>query len=75
MSQHNRLYHFCSYDVVENEAHFVLECPLDNSSRKKFQSLFEHAVLESLKSFFQVDQQVNICHFLTKATALHHSRE
>jgi hypothetical protein len=75
MSQHNRLYHFCSYDVVEKEVDFLLECPLDISSRDKFQPLFEYAILGSLKSFFQVDQQVNISHFLTKATALHHSRK
>jgi hypothetical protein len=55
-----RLCHFCSYNAVENEAHFMLACPLYNPIRYKFQSLFEHVVPGSLKSFFQLDQQVNI---------------
>ena len=41
----------------------------------KFPSLFENVVSWSLKSFFELDQQVNISLYLTKATALHHSRE
>ena len=28
ISRDTRLYHFCSYNVAENEAHFMLECPL-----------------------------------------------
>ena len=75
ISRDNRLCHFCSYNVVENEAHFVLECPLYNSIRDKFQSLFENVVLGSLKSFFQLDHQVDISLYLTEATALRHSRE
>ena len=39
-------------NVVENEAHFVLECALHNPIRGKFQRLFEKAVLGSLKSSF-----------------------
>ena len=26
----NRLYHFCSYNTIENETRFVLECPLEH---------------------------------------------
>ena len=55
---------------VWNEAHFVLECPLYFFIRDKFQSLFEKVVLGSLKSSFQLDQQVDINLFLKKATAL-----
>ena len=61
--------------IVENEAHFVLECSLYNPIRDKFPSLFENVLLGSFKSFFQFDQQVNICFYLTEATALRHSRE
>ena len=47
-SRDNRLCHFCSYDMVENEAHFVFEYPLFNPIREKFSSLFENVVLGSL---------------------------
>ena len=30
-----KLYHFCSYNVVKSETHFVLKCPLYNSIRIK----------------------------------------
>ena len=36
--------HICSCDVVDNEAHFVLECPPYDSLRDGFLSLFENAV-------------------------------
>jgi len=75
ISRDKRLCNFCSYNVVENEAHFVLECPLYSSIRDKFQSLFENIVLGSIKSFFQLDHQVDISLYLTEATALRHSRE
>ena len=52
ISGDNRLCHFFLYNVVENEAHFVLECPLNNPIRDKFQSLFENEILGILKSFF-----------------------
>ena len=60
-SRDNRLCHFFSYIIVEIEAHFVLEGPLYNSMiRDKLQSLFENIILGSLKSFFQLDHQVDI---------------
>ena len=42
ISRDDNLCHPCSYDVVENEAHFEIECPppLYNSIDYKFQSLF-----------------------------------
>ena len=46
--RYNRLCHIRSYNVVNNEAHFVLKCPLYNSIKDKFQSLFEKVVLGSL---------------------------
>jgi hypothetical protein len=61
--------------TVENEAHFVLECPLYNPIRDKFPSLFENVVPWSHKSFVQLDQQVNISLCLMKATALRHFKE
>ena len=45
-----------------------------NPVRDKFPSLFENVVPGSLKSFFQLDQQVNISLYLTEATAIHHFR-
>jgi hypothetical protein len=70
-----RLCHLCSYNAVASEAHFVLECPLYNPIKVKFPSIFENVVLESLKSFFQLDDQVNIRLYTTEATALCHSRK
>ena len=32
----NKLCHFCSYNGIEIEGHFVLECPLYNSIKDKF---------------------------------------
>ena len=43
------------------------------SIRDKFPSLFENVVLGSLKSFFQLDNQVDINLYLIEATALRHS--
>ena len=43
---------FCSYNVIENEAHFVLENPLYKPNRDKFPTQFENIVQGSLKSCF-----------------------
>ena len=59
-----------SNNVVENEAHFVLECPLDNSITDRFPTLFQNVVLSSLKSLFQLDHQVDISLYLTEAKAI-----
>ena len=75
MSLDSRLCHFCSYNAIENEAHFVSECPLYNCIRDKFASLFETTIPRNLESFFQLDRQVDISLNLTKATALCHPRE
>ena len=69
------LCHFCSYNVVENEAHFVLECPLYKLIRVNFSTLFDNVVLGSLKYFIQLDHQVDINLYLMEAIALCHSRE
>jgi hypothetical protein len=53
----------------------MLECPLYNPTRDKFSSLFDNIVPRSLKSFFQLDQQVNISLYLMGVIALRHSRE
>ena len=74
MSRDNRLCHFCSYNAIDNEAHFVLECPLYNLAKDKFPSLFENVILGSLKSFLQSDQQVDTSLYLTEATVLHNSK-
>ena len=75
ISRDTRLCRFCSFNVVENEAHFVLECPLYNPIRDQFPSLFENIVPGSLKFFFQLDQQVDVSLYLAEATALHHSKK
>ena len=69
ISRDTGLCHFCSYNIVESEAHYVLECPLYDPIRDKFPSLVENVVLGSLKSFFQMDHQDDISLFLLEATA------
>ena len=59
----------------ENEAHLVLECPLYDFIRDKFPSLFKNVVSGCFKSFFQLDQQVDIILYLTEATTLGHSKK
>ena len=78
ISRDTRLCRFCFYYTVENETHFVFKCPLCNLLEISFHHyllLFENVVPGSLKSFFQLNLQVEICLYLTEATALHHSRE
>ena len=75
ISRDDELCYFCSYNVAENEAHFVLECPLYNPIKDKFQSLLEKVVLRSLKSFFQLDHQVDVSLYLTAGIALRLFRE
>ena len=70
-SRDNKLCYFCSYNAVENKAHFVLECPLYNPIRDKFPSIFGN-VLGSLKSFFQSYHQVDMS-VPIEDTALCHS--
>ena len=43
--------------------------------RDRFALLFENVILWRLKSFFQLDDQVDIRLYLTEATVLYHSRE
>ena len=50
----------------------MLVRPLYNPIRDKYSSIYENIVPRSLKSFFQLDQQVNISLYLTEATTLHH---
>ena len=58
-----------------HEAHFVLELPLYNPIIGNFSSLFENVVVGNLKSFFQLDHQVDITLYFTEAAKLHHSGE
>ena len=55
ISRNNRPCHFCSDDVVENKAHFILKLPLYNPIRDKISSIFKNLILGSFKSFFQLD--------------------
>ena len=61
--------HFCSCNTIQDEAYFMLECPI----RVKFPSLFENIIQGSLKSL--LDHQVGISLYLTEASTLCHSRE
>ena len=73
VSRYYRLYHFCSYNATENVPHFVLKCPYITPLETSL-SLFENVLLGSRKSFLQLDHQVDINLYLTKASALRHSR-
>lgn len=53
-----------TFYVCRIEAHFVLEHPLYNSSKDKFPSLFHIVALESLKSLYQLDQQIDVSCYL-----------
>ena len=55
--------------LIENEARFVYRFMRDY----RFASLFENVALQSLKSFFQLKDQVDICLYLTEDTALRHA--
>ena len=48
------VWHFPSHDTVEDDAHFVLGCPLHKFIRAKYTSQFENAISRSLGSFFQI---------------------
>jgi hypothetical protein len=58
VSRDTRLCRFFSYNIIEIEAHFVLECPLYKPTTNKFPTLIVNVVLRSLKPFFQLDHQV-----------------
>jgi hypothetical protein len=75
ISRDNRLCHCFSYNIVENETHFVLECPLYNPISDKFQYLFTKASIGSLRSFSPSSHQLGISIYLMEATALRHSRK
>ena len=48
------LVNFFSYNVVENEAHFLLERPLNNLIRDNFPSLFEECSSKKPQVFLSV---------------------
>ena len=75
-SRDSTLLQLCFINSIENEAHFMLDCPLlIDSRRDRFPSLLRNAVLGSLTYFFQWDHQVNTNRYLTEAVALRYSRE
>lgn len=73
---HN-LYTFQNNHIVRRT--LCWSCPLHNSIRDKFQSLFEYVVFGSLKPLFRLDHQVDtslsLSHTHTKVTTLCHSRK
>ena len=76
ISRDNKLCHFCSYDVVENDSLCARVSLYITSLDISFNHcLFEKALVGSFESFFQLHHQVNISLHLTEATALGHSRE
>ena len=55
----NTFCQFCSYNVIENEAHCVLECLFYNSIRNRFPSQFSLSkVALDGESFFQLDHDL-----------------
>ena len=76
ISRGTRFCHFCSHNVVQNEAPFVLNIALYNPIIYIYVlSLFENVVLGSLKSFFQLDHDIDICLYIPEVAALHHSKK
>ena len=71
ISRDTRLCHLCSYNVIENDTHFMLGCPLHNPIRDDFSWLLESMVNGSLKSFIELDHQFDIRLHHTDATTLH----
>ena len=53
--------------------HLVLECLLYNYARDTYSSIFHNVISWSQKSFFQLDHDVDISFYLTKAIGLYHS--
>ena len=53
----------------------MLEFPYIHPIKDKCPSLFKNVILGSLKSFFNLDHQVDINLYLTEATSLRHSKE
>lgn len=65
------IYDFCSHDIVQHEACFVLKCPVYNDVRNMFYSLSHNVILGGLKRSCQLDPQLHITsHYLTDFTAL-----
>ena len=52
ISSDTRLCHVCFYDTFENEAQFMLKCPLYNPIRDKFPSVFENVFPKCPGSLF-----------------------
>ena len=65
----NKSCHFCSYNAVENGAHFMLECPLYNSIGDKFPSIFKNLAFLEAQVFLQQDHEVDISLYLTEDSA------
>jgi hypothetical protein len=53
----------------------MLECPLDKPIRDKFPLLFQNVALGSLKSFFQLDHQMDFSLYLKEDTTLCHFKQ
>ena len=68
LSQYLEVIDYATHNVVQIEAHFIMEQPLHNSTRDKFPFIFKDAILDSLKSFFQLDHQVDVNISHIKAT-------
>lgn len=56
---------FCSCDVVENEACFVLKCLLCDAIKYRLYSLSRNVILDNLNFFFHLKHQVRIILYLT----------
>ena len=70
------LCHFCSSNVVKNETHFVMQCPLYTPIKDRYLSLFLNDILRAISNLStNLDHQTESSLYLTHATALCYFRE
>ena len=55
-----RLCHFDTTSGVENEARFVLECPLYNAIEDKFPSVVENVITRESQDFFRIELSLTL---------------
>ena len=62
--------------VVENETHFVMECPLYTPIGDRYLSLYSNLILRAISNLSsKLDNQTESSLYLTEATALRCFRE
>ena len=72
ISRDDRLCYFSFYNAGENEAHFVLGCPLYPPIRDKLSLLFENVILGSISFNWTIKLTLTS---ISEATTLCHSKK